>query len=347
MPHRQTTSLALLIAVLVILLPGAAQASQSTVRVGVSDANAVTLSDPNFTERLGVERTRYVIRWNAIDDAPSLARADQFMAAARANDIDVLLHFSTDDFTPRAARLPSRAEYRSKVGALVDRYYPLGVREYGVWNEANDRTQPTYRSPARAADFFIDLWQMLNDRDKCGITVTGKCRVIALDLLDGRTAKQRGDVRSYTRRFYDRLSSTYDRRGRFVGIHNYSDTNRRGTSGTKNIIDTVSDEVRDPVFWMTETGGIVKLGDTGSFTCRPSSASSVRSAEARADRAVDWMLRLAKRYRRDVDRLYVYQYSGNDCADRFDAGLVRADRSKRPAFYELERGIKRSKILKP
>jgi hypothetical protein len=264
--------------------------------------------------------------------------------------VDVLLHFSTDDYTPRKAKLPSVSNYSRKVGALVDRYYAMGVREYGAWNEANDRTQPTYRSPTRAADFFKALWGILDDRDHCGAGVTRKCRVVALDLLDGSTAAQYGNVRSYVRRFYGRLSSTYDRRGRFVGIHNYSDTNRHGKAGTKNIIDAVRHaNHHDPTFWMTETGGIVKLGSSGDFTCNPSSASSVKRAESRANRAVSWMFSLAKTYRTYVDRLYVYQWTGSDCAasERFDAGLVRRGGGHRGSFVTLRRQVRDSSILKP
>lgn len=323
-----------------------ADASPSTVRVGIADNAPQTLSDPEF-QRLGIERTRYVMSWNAVDDQDELARADAFMAAADRAGVDVLLHFSTDDYTPRAARLPSRREYRQKVGALVDRYWDDGVREFGVWNEANDRTQPTYRSPTRAAEFFQELWRLLDARDRCGSTVTAKCRVIALDVLDGRTRAQQGNARSYIRRFYDALGPTYRDRGRFVGIHNYSDTNRRGTSGTANAIRETERHTKRARFWLTETGGVVKLGDTGDFRCDPDSRSSVRAAEARADRAVDWMFRLAKRFRSDVDRLYVYQYTGADCRQRFDSGLVRTDRSKRPAWYEVLRQLRDSRILKP
>lgn len=324
-----------------------ADASRSTVRVGVADNFAETFIDSQY-ERLKMKRTRYVVPWNVVDDAGRLAAADQFMAAARAAGVHVLVHFSTDDYTPRAARLPSRGEYREKVRAAIDRWWPLGVREFGVWNEANDRTQPTYRSPTRAAQFFQELWRMLDDRDRCGPGVTPRgCRIVALDVLDGRTKSQRGNARSYIRRFYKALGSTYRKRARFVGIHNYSDTNRNGTGGTKNAIKETKRHNRRAIFWLTETGGVVKLGDSGSFTCNPDSPTSVRRAEARAKRATSWMFRLAKRFRSDVDRLYIYQYTGADCRERFDAGLVRRDRSKRPAWYEVYRQLRDSKILKP
>lgn len=336
------------LALLALLVPSAAEASRSTVRVGIGNQNTNLFESP-LAQPLHLQRTRYFIKWNAIDDPAAIAAADTFISTARTNGVDVLLHFSTDDYTPRAAKLPSTSQYRSKVGRLVSRYYAMGVREWGVWNEANDRTQPTYRSPTRAAEYFMELWRLLDAKSRCGATVTGKCRIVALDLLDGSTKSQYGNVRSYVKRFYGRLNSTYDRRGRFVGIHNYSDTNRHGKAGTKNALDAVRKYVKEPKFWFTETGGIVKLGTTGDFTCNPLSPSSIARAESRANRAVSWMFSLAKTYRSQVDRLYVYQWTGSSCApsERFDAGLVRADGSARPSLNTVARQLRTSSILKP
>ena len=348
MPLRIRTLPLLLLLALLLVPAAAAQASSSTVRVGIGNQNT-NVFESSLAKDLDLQRARYFIKWNAIDDPAAIAAADTFVSEAKKNGVDVLLHFSTDDFTPRKAKLPSVAQYRSKVGRLVSRYYKMGVREWGVWNEANDRTQPTYRSPTRAAEFFVELWRLLDAPSRCGAGVTGKCRVVALDLLDGSTKAQQAALRSYVKRFYGKLSSTYDRRGRFVGIHNYSDTNRRRSTGTKNALDAVRRYVKQPRFWFTETGGIVKLGETGDFTCNPLSATSVRNAEARANRAVSWMFTLAKRYRSQVDRLYVYQWTGSSCdpSERFDAGLVRADGSARPSYDTVKRQLRASSILKP
>ncbi len=256
------------------------------------------------------------------------------------------MHISTADFST-GAKLPSRAQYKREVGKLIARYYPQGVREWGVWNEANDRTQPTYRSPTRAADFFKDMWGMLDDAKRCGATVTGKCRIVALDLLDGYTPALYGNARSYAKRFYARLSPTYRKRASIVGIHNYSDVNRGSTRGTQNIITEVKRHNSRARFWETETGGVVRLGS--SYKCTASSRSSVKAAEKRAGTAVNRMFDLTNRYRGDIDRLYVYQWSGSDCdpAERFDAGLVRRDGSARPSLTNLERKLKASKIYKP
>lgn len=325
--------------------PGAS-ATTRTVRVGIADQSAAMFASPAWT-KLDLRRTRYVIKWDAADSPAQLQQADAFVDAARAKGVDVLMHVSTDDFTIGKGTLPSVARYRSAVGKLVARYYPKGVREWGVWNEANDRTQPTYKSPTRAAQYFVELWRLLDDSKRCGAKVTGKCRIVALDVLDGRTAKNQGDARSYIRRFYGKLSPTYRRRASVVGIHNYTDTNRRGRSGTRNAITQARKGNRNVRFWLTETGGIVKLGTTGDFTCSATSPASRKRAESRANSAVSWMFTLAKDYRRDVDRLYVYQWTGTNCRTRFDAGLTRADGSARPGLATVARQLKASSILKP
>jgi hypothetical protein len=327
--------------------PGAS-ATTSTVRVGIADQSAAMFSSPRY-QALDLQRTRYFIKWNAADDPALLAQADAFVAAARARGVDVLMHVSTDDFDVGEGTLPSPARYRSSVGKLVSRYYARGVREWGVWNEANDRTQPTYKSPTRAAEYFVELWRMLDNSNRCGATVTRKCRIVALDILDGRTKKDQGNARSYIRRFFAKLSPTYDRRASVIGIHNYTDTNRRGRSGTKNVITEAKKGNRNANFWLTETGGIVKLGNTGDFTCSATSTTSQRRAESRANRAVSWMFTLAKEYRRDVDRLYVYQWTGSDCARdvRFDAGLTRRNGSARPGLNTVVRQLRDSSILRP
>ena len=107
--------------------------------LGTADQSASMFASPSY-KALDLKRTRYFIKWNAIRDPALLAQADAFVEAARADDVDVLMHISTDNFTPGQGTLPSRTRYRRDVGALVARYYVKGVREWGVWNEANDRT---------------------------------------------------------------------------------------------------------------------------------------------------------------------------------------------------------------
>jgi hypothetical protein len=193
----------------------------------------------------------------------------------------------------------------------VRHFRPRGVHDWGVWNEANHRSQPTWRSPRQAARYYRVMRQICRG-----------CAIVALDVLD-----QRGVAR-YIRRWYSALSRSLRSRARLVGIHNYSDTNRFRSRGTRSIIRTVRRYSRHARFWMTETGGVVNFGR--SFPC----------STRRAAKAVSYMFTLARRYRRYVKRLYAYNWTGDGCRGyAFDAGLTSPTGARRAAYYVFKRRL--------
>jgi hypothetical protein len=261
------------------------------------------------------KRVRYFIAWNAMDDAAARLAARAFVVRARRDGFSVLLHVSSDDLRIKRAKLPSVAQYKSKVGRLVTYFRGLGVREFGTWNEANHASQPTYRSPTRAAQFFREMYRMV--KGHCS-----SCAVVALDVLD-----QTG-VERYMQTWYRALSATYRRRATIVGIHNYGDVNRLRTTFTRNIIRQSHRYNRSTRFWFTETGGIVKFGR--SFPCSTSRAAS----------RLKYMFKLARTYRSSgVDRAYVYNWTGAGCNARFDAGLTGPDGSTRRGYTVLRQQL--------
>jgi len=294
----------LILAVLAMAAAPAAAEARTNVRVGIADQNAAMFAAPKYRS-LKLKITRYFIRWDARNVPGDIAAADNFVRTARKRHIRVLMHISTNTFVEKAAHLPSLSEYRRYVGYLVRRYRKLGVRDWGAWNEMNHKTQPTYKSPRRAAQFFKLMRGMCRG-----------CKIVSLDILDQAGAT------NYIRRYFKALGSSR-RKARVVGIHNYSDTNRisHHGRGTKAIIRAVKRySHRRPQFWLTETGGVVKFGR--SFPC----------SEKRQARAVSNMFRLAKRFRHDIKRLYVYNWTGSDCSTRFDTGLTRSNGKVRPAY---------------
>ena len=307
--QRLKTHVPLGVLALLVAFPGAAQA-RTNVRVSIADQSPAMFDAPAY-RALHLKTTRYFIRWDAIRSPADLARADAYVRRARAAHVRVLMHISTNDFTPKRAHLPSVAEYRRNVGALVRRYRRLGVREWGAWNEVNHKTQPTWKSPRRAAQFFKTMRSLCKG-----------CSIVALDILD-----QAGATR-YIQRFYRALGSSR-RFARIVGIHNYSDTNRathRGR-GTRSIILAVRTFNRRTQFWMTETGGVVNFGR--SFPCN----------EQRAAKSVSRMFGLARSFRRYIKRLYVYNWTGSDC-NGFDTGLTRGNGQLRPSYYTLRKNLR-------
>jgi hypothetical protein len=299
---------------LLLALPTAAQA-RTNVRVSIADQHEAMFDAPAW-KALKLRTTRYFIRWDAIRHPQHIAWAESYVRKARANRVSVLMHISTNNLTPKRAKLPSVRTYRRDVGRLVRHFRKLGVREWGVWNEANHKTQPTWRSPSRAASYFKTMRRLCRG-----------CRIVGLDILD-----QAGATR-YIQRFYRAVGRSYARRYlKYVGVHNYSDTNRssRRGRGTRSIIRAVRRYRSNTQFWLTETGGVVNFGR--SFRCNPANPAP---AERRAAASVRRMFSLARKYRRNIKRLYVYNWSGASC-NGFDTGLTRADGSLRPAYYSLK-----------
>jgi hypothetical protein len=284
-----------------LLLVPAGASAKTRVAVGLGDQHASTFAAPAF-RALHVKKARYFIRWDAAKVPYALAGADEYVRAANAAGVRVLLHISTNNFAHGRAKLPSVKSYRKYVGKLVRHFRALGVREFGVWNEENHSSQPTYKNPRRAAAYYRTMRSMCRG-----------CTIVALDVLD-----QRG-VATYIARWFRALPRSYRSRSMTVGIHNYSDTNRRRSRGTSAIIRATRSHNRHAKFWLTETGGVVKFG--GAWPCN----------EKRAASRIAYMFKLARKFRHTVKRLYAFSWTGNNCQG-FDAGLVRADGSTRPGY---------------
>ena len=146
------------------------------------------LSAPAY-KALHLKITRYFIRWDAKGHKADLAAADTFVKTARKDHVKVLMHISTNDYRHKKAHLPSVKEYKTYVGKIVRRYKAKGVTEWGVWNEANHISEPTWKNPKRAAQYFHVM------RSLCK-----RCTIVALDVLDD------SKVGTYVSRFYRALS---------------------------------------------------------------------------------------------------------------------------------------------
>ena len=321
---RKTTSLLLALLVALIALPATASA-KTKVAVGIGDQNANVFDQANF-KKLKVKKARYFIRWNSIDNPGELALADAFVNAAKRNKVRVLMHISTDILTRASegkakglpiAKLPSVAQYKAKIRPLIKRYGGKSI-DWGVWNEVNHDSQPTWNNAKRAAQFFVAFRSMCKG-----------CKIVGLDILD-----QRG-VEGYIKRFFKALKPSQRRLVTTVGLHNYSDTNRYRQKGRKKggitaaMIKAVKRYNKRAKFWLTETGGLASFGS--NFPCN-SRGVSISKALKRQANAISDMFTLAKRFDRDIERLYSFNYWGTDCTNRFDAGIVKADGSPRPAY---------------
>jgi len=288
-----------------LLAFAAAPAAQGGYRLGIGEQKPELFASPAWAA-LELRHVRYLVPWDwrPADVAP-------FMDAARARGQDVLVTFTAHPGCFGAGRYsrapvcraPSLRAYRRSVRAF-DAAYPW-VRVYGTWNEVNHVSQPTYGRPRLAARYFAVLRREGRRRG---------FRVMAADVLDT------SNLRAYVRAFRRHAPG----RPRLWGLHNYGDVNRRTSADTREMLRLVPGEV-----WLTETGGIVKFGNSRQFAY----------SESRAANRTRWMFRLAERYdarrrglRAKIARVYVYRWFGEPPGAHFDAGLVSADGTPRRAY---------------
>ena len=283
-------------------------ASPAAVTVGLGDQSWNTFSDGHFSD-LGIKHVRVVTPWNVALTRGNRLWLDEYLSAARAAGADPLVSFGAahpSRCPARPCKLPSSGEFDRAFRAFRARW--PWVRTIGVWNEANHRSQPTFRSPEQAARYFNIV------RKRCRA-----CRVVAADVIDDPNMV----------RWLGRFKAVA-RGARLWGLHNYRDGNpRRGQryGGTKLLLNTVRGKV-----WLTETGGIVRFVLPDGRTLFPYS-------EKRATAAISRVLRLAKEYRRRIERLYVYHWRGDAYGNRFDAGLLDKDGLPRASYFTLKRWL--------
>jgi len=289
-------------------LVGAAPAS-AKYRVGLGEQNPQMFASPAW-QSLKLKRVRYLVPWDYNRSRGNRDEVNYFMSEARRYNQDVLVAFTARRgcysargrySKKKACRAPSTKAFR-KSFRRFDKAYPF-VKTYSAWNEVNHKSQPTFKSPGKAAAYYKVLRKDAKRK---------KFRVMAADLLDT------SNLSRYLSAFKRKAGGS----PRLWGLHNYGDVNRRRTSYTKLMLRSVPGEV-----WLTETGGIVKL------------LPSFKRSTSRAAARTRGMFRLVNRYdtrrsgfRSKITRLFVYSWFGAERSARFDAGLVNPDGSPRPAY---------------
>jgi hypothetical protein len=307
--HKTRTTL--VVAALAAL--GLCAPASANYRVGLSEQDARLFSQPAW-KSLKLKRVRYIVAWDYYKDRGQVAEVANFMNAAHAAKQDVLVMFTAKrgcyvhgKYRKRkSCRAPSTKAYRRAITKFRRSY--KWVKTYAPWNEENHVSQPTHKSPKRAAQYYSVMRKVM-----------GKHRhVMAADVLD------QSNVRSWLRRFRHYSHG----RGRLWGLHNYKDVNRHQSKGLRNVLKTVPGQV-----WLTETGGITTF------------LPSFKTSKKRAAKATKYMFKLANRYdsrrrgyRSKVTRIYVYRWFGQD--GTWDSGLVNPDGTSRPALKQFKKYAK-------
>ena len=291
----------------------AAPAEAAPLKVGIGDQSADTFSNSLFTRSLRVKRTRLIAPWDAANTAAGRASVRAWMTAARKRRMEIMVafnHSSGDACPAKPCRAPSTRSYQRAVKRFHRLFRRYGVKIYQPWNESNSRTQPTSgnRGARKVAAYYRVLVRM------CG----RRCTVTGADIQDI------GAYTKYTKVF---LRAVGRRKPKIMGLHNYSDTNRRGYRRTAAFVRAMP---RGTKIWLTETGGIYSFQQQDGTVSLPAS-------ESRQARSMSHMFRIQRRYRRVIDRIYVYQWRKTNSFDRFDAGVVNFDGTPRRAYRVLRK----------
>ena len=290
------------LALALVALALAAPAAASAAVIGFGDQNASVFADARL-RALGLPVARLVVPWDAATSQPDRVAAWLAAVAAAGMRPHVAFEHLTSDRCPGSpCTAPSRAAYAAAVRRFIARFPQ--VRTYTTWNEANHASQPVSSRPEAVAGYYEEL-----------VAACGGCTVVAGDVLDSG---------SYVR-WLQRFQAATSARPRLWGLHNYGDVTHATTTGTDDVLATVTGAL-----WIEETGGIVVLRNS-------SGAVTLSSNETRAAASIDRAFALLAGRPR-ITRMYVYHWKGTT-GGRFDAGLVRPDDSLRPSYAAVVRGI--------
>lgn len=310
-------------ALAVTALSAGAAPSQADAAVlyGMGDQAPSMFDDPLF-QAIPFRAVRYIPPYDALKHADDTALADAWIGKAVAQRKRILIAFNYSRKQPK--KMPSVNEYVKWTAAFYRRYGKF-VESWQPFNEVNRAFLPrqyaslSYRTPTatQAARYY--------DAFRTRVCKSGaSCRrIIGIDVLDGPDKKVKATV-DYIRAF----RRVVKKQPTYWGIHNYSDTQRGGSARTAAMIKAFG----PGQVWVTETGGIRKL-------CGASGRCSIDNDDAGQARAITRAFTIANKLKR-ITRLYLYEWSANESADRFDAGIVRPDGSAGRPYEVVKSRVK-------
>jgi hypothetical protein len=299
-----------------VLVPAGAQAK---VTYGIGDQSPDMFTDPLF-QAVPFKVVRYIPPYDAMKHPDDARDAAVWIGRARAQGKKVLVAFNYSRKDPK--KMPSVAEYVKQTKAF---YLAFGsqVESWQPFNEANrafDKRQYSklsYRTPtAKQAAAYFDAF-------RTKVCTKPSCKIVGLDVLDGPDKKVKGTV-AYIKAFRKAVKQ----QPKLWGIHNYSDTERGGSARTAAMIKAFG----PGQVWVTETGGIRKL-------CGDSGRCSVDNDDAGQAAAIRRAFQIANKLKR-ITRLYLYEWTATESADRFDAGILRPDGSAGAPYQVVKSYVK-------
>lgn len=289
-----------------------------------------------FTDfaRLGVRWLRVDLRWRTVQadgpDAYDWSGFDPVVALAREFDIQLLPvvgstpQWAWSDPVERSAPADV-ADYARFLTAAVDRYQPLGISAWEIWNEPNMKTfWPPKPDPVGYARLLRAGYAAVKAADPTATVISGGLAPAPASgpLVGG--LRYWGAVDFMTRVYAEAPEGPFDA----VGFHPYSfplmPDNRAGYNGWSIMTRQIRELMRangdlQKRIWLTEYGAPTG----GGGVTEDEQAAMVREAFALV-RGYAW-----------AGPLFWYSYHdlGDDPANKEDwFGLVRAPGDPKPAF---------------
>jgi hypothetical protein len=306
MPRR----LVCLVAALALIPAATAHAMRAGPAVGIGEQKPGLFHSRSW-KKLGMPDVRYIAPWDALRDPSEFAKLDAWMTAARRAHARVLLGFAHSVRNHYyATNLPTVRQFERAFLEIRARY--PWVKDFLVWNEANNGHSLSKNQPRRIAQYYNAVV-----RDCFG------CNIIGADVLD--TSNMAAWIAKFNR--YVKV------RPKIWGLHNYVDANYFWTSGTRKLLSLVRGQI-----WFTETGGLVLRRIYG----RHHKVLKVRRyGVKRAARATEHIFQLACLSPR-ITRVYLYHWRAPNKVTNWDSGLLDGRGRTRPAYNVLRSWLARS-----
>jgi hypothetical protein len=263
--------LPLILLAALLALPAAADAMIRASDVGIADQKPDMFSDPRFAQ-LGIKRARIDVAYDVLLDAGQTAALDQWMNAAQAAGVQVLVTFDR-------SRRAGRKSFRPDTYSLVKQFnrlrarYPF-VKEWVTWNEPN-----LSQTATRTARQWLAL------KRACPA-----CTIVAADLVD------RPNLARWAKLFV----KTAHQQPKYWGLHNYADANQYKPRATKALLKAVKGNI-----WLTETGGVVKRNNGSSVKYTGESLTH-------AAKAINYIFTKLVNLSPRIQRVYVFHWDGRN-----------------------------------